>query len=119
MIQAAAAKTSAIVHETEHEITANKQKLMATAPDWQAAGMKVEELSNTPAAKALEQKIHAVAMSPEAAKLHAKYEELAKRPQAQALAKELEELLHEIDEATYVEGFELPQVPPEVAGFMH
>ena len=34
MIQAAAAKTSAVVHETEHELTANKQKLMATAPDW-------------------------------------------------------------------------------------
>jgi len=84
---------------------------MATAPDWQAAAMKVEALSNTPAAQALADKMNTVVHSPEAARLHAKYEELAKRPQAQALAKELEELLHEIDEGTYIEGVEVPAVP--------
>ena len=93
---------------------------MATRPEWEQAAMKVEALSKTPAANALAEKMMAVAHSPEAAKLHAKYEELAKRPQAQALAKELEELLNEIDEATYIEGFEVPEfemaIPAEIAG---
>lgn len=82
--------------------------------------MKVEALSKTPAAQALADKMNTVVHSPEAARLHAKYEELAKRPQAQALAKELEELLHEIDEATYIEGVEVPEfgiaIPAEIAG---